>query len=291
MSSPPTSPSGTVLLLGGTGKVGSRIAPLLQEADVPCLVASRAGSAPAGLMGVRFDWEDESTWEPIFRTAIEAVYLIAPGLANQTEIMKKFIGLAREKGVSRFVLQSASSLEEDGPLMGKTHRYLRELGDEGKIGWAVLRPTWFQENFLEDHHRRSLKEESKIYSATGPGRIPWISAQDIASVGFHALISPQPANADLTVLGPESLTYADLAEIFTLILGRKIMYHELSESELAARHQRFGVPAEYASILAAMDTAIRNGAEDRTSDVVRSVTSREPRRFEDFVKANREAWS
>lgn len=140
-----SSTPGTVLLIGGTGKVGSRVAPLLHAANIPTLVASRSGSAPTGLVGVKFDWDDQATWDPIFANhSIKAVLLVEPGAPDQPQKMKALIDLARTKGgASRFVLLSASSIEEDGVLMGKTHRYLHELGDAGEVEWAVLRPTWF----------------------------------------------------------------------------------------------------------------------------------------------------
>ncbi|KAI1414913.1 putative ergot alkaloid A [Hypoxylon sp. FL1857] len=281
--------SGAILVLGGTGKVGSRLVPLLLEANIPTLVASRSGKAPTGATGVHFDWDNESTWEPILANPIKAVFLVAPGSPDQSPIIK-FIDVAREKGVRRFVLLSASSVEEGGPLMGQTHKRLRELGDEGKIEWAVLRPTWFMQNF-EAYHAHTIKGENKIYSATGPGRIPWVSAEDIAAVGFVALTAPQPPNTDYMVLGPELLKYTDLAEIFSSVLGRKITYQEITEAELSARYQKMGLPAEYAAVLASMDTEIRNGAEDRTNDVIRTVAGKEPRKFRDYVEINKAVWA
>ncbi|KAI8962580.1 NAD(P)-binding protein [Daldinia sp. FL1419] len=284
------SQSGSVLLLGGTGKVGSRIAPLLHEAKIPFLVASRSGSAPDGYTGVKFNWEDESTWEPIFATPISAIWLVVPHADDQTTI-KKFVDLAVSKGTKRIVLLSSSAIKEGGMLMGKVHAYLRELGEAGKIGWAVLRPTWFQENFLVEHHLSALKQENKIYSSTGSGRIPWVSAYDIAAVGFHSLTAAQAPNTDYLVLGPELLTYADLAEIFSSVLGRKITHVDLTEAQLAERWVSVGLPVEYGSFLAAMDTAIRHNSEDRTSGDILKVTGREPRKFRQFVEENKEAWA
>ncbi|XXH05973.1 hypothetical protein Hte_012417 [Hypoxylon texense] len=285
-----SSTPGAVLLTGGTGKVGSRVAPLLRAAGVPTLVASRSGgaAAAAGQTGVvQFDWDDRATWEPVFADhgSVRAVLLVEQGAPDQPQKMKALVDLARAKGAKRFVLLSASSIEEDGLLMGKTHRYLHELGDRGEVEWAVLRPTWF------DVHRFSINGENKIYSATGSGRIPWVSADDIAAVGFHALTSPQPPNKEFLILGPELLTYTDIAEIFTSVLGRPIAYHELTEEEWAARARGFGIPAEYAGVLAAMETAIKHGSEEKhVSDAVEAVTGREPRRFRDFVEANKSVW-
>lgn len=53
----------------------------------------------------------------------------------------------------------------------------------------------------------AIKDESKIYSAAGDGRVPFVSADDIARVAFHALTDEKPHNTDHIILGPELLTY------------------------------------------------------------------------------------
>ena len=141
----------TILLTGGSGTTGSRLAKLLQESSHPVLVASRSGlinDFPA----VKFDWTDKSTFVNPFthaqsqKSPITAVYLVAPdsstgGPEPITKIVNSFINLAKEKGVRRFVLLSASPIEAGGEhMLGETHAYLRDLDVE----WAVLRPTWFQ---------------------------------------------------------------------------------------------------------------------------------------------------
>jgi len=134
-----------LLILGGTGTVGSRIAEQLAASSVPALVASRSG---IGENGVVFDWHDRDTWGNPYEKAdkgkIRAVYLIAPPSADAASAMMEFVDFARELGTRRFVLQSASGIESGGPAMGKVHAYLRELGTRGEVEWAVLRPTWFQ---------------------------------------------------------------------------------------------------------------------------------------------------
>ena len=209
----------TTLLLGGTGRTSTRIASLLDRANLPYIPASRSSSA------CRFDWLDESTYANPFshnnidnNPAITAVYLIAPAVTDIFTPVKKFIDLAREKGVKRFVLISASVLEAGGPAHGKVHEYLAGLGVE----YAVLRPTWFMENFSEGMHLRTVKEEGKVYSAAGDGKIPWISVEDIAAVGYRALVGQPSLNADPIILGPELLSYDDVRSFSRLFfsLGR-----------------------------------------------------------------------
>ncbi|KAF3017887.1 hypothetical protein E8E14_012980 [Neopestalotiopsis sp. 37M] len=287
--------TGTILLLGGTGKVASDIAPLLHP-TYPVLLASRSGKSPdpAKYTGVKFDWDDKNTWESTLSagpTPVTSVWIVLPTALDPAPLVKEFIDLAREKGTLRFVLLSSSQLEEGVAAWGQVHQYLRELGDKGHVEWAVLRPSWFQENFsTQDHHVKSIKDENKIYSATGTGKIPWVATRDIAAVAHHALTTPQAPNKDFMVLGGRLYTYTELAEIFSKVLGREIAYQELTEKELATRHNSFGVPQEYADVLATLDTNIKNGGEDRMNDVVSSVTGQSPRSFEDFVEKNKAVW-
>lgn len=63
------------------------------------------------------------------------------------------------------------------------------------------------ENLSEEAQRHLIKDQSVIYTACGDGKIPFVSAADIAAVAFHALTVAKPPNCDYRVLGPELLTY------------------------------------------------------------------------------------
>lgn len=230
-----------ILLIGGTGKVCSRIAPILSEAGIPTLLASRSGTAPdiPGVEGVHFNWEDETTYNNPFlkNPNISAIFLVAPRIMNSAPIMKNFIDFAREKNVKRFVLLSASVIPEGGPVMGQVHAYLKSL----PVGWAVLQPSWFMgmlffgpgfddsyesqilyqnylsretdarsENLSEEQHLEPIRDRNEMYSATGAGKIPWVACDDIAAVGFRALADEVPHKAAHLVLGRELLSYTDI---------------------------------------------------------------------------------
>lgn len=132
----------TVLLTGGTGKTSLRLASLLTSASIPVLLTSRRGpSASSSYPTIQFDWNDSSTWSNAFSTTsdIAAIYLLSGELSDPAPIINAFIDLAMSKGVKRFVLCSGSSCEHGGPFHGKIWQKL----DEEKLGYAVLRPSWF----------------------------------------------------------------------------------------------------------------------------------------------------
>ncbi|KAK4205228.1 hypothetical protein QBC40DRAFT_323156 [Triangularia verruculosa] len=314
-----SSETSPVLVLGGTGTVGSRIASQLAAQGIPTLIASRnpPPSSASTSHHFTFDWDKPSTWEPIFLSQtsttegtdtdqkepqppskpqpapqpIKSVYLIAPPSLTGDGPMIDFVDFARARGVRRFILQSASLIEAGGPLMGKVHAYLRELGQRGEVEWGVLRPTWFQEDMGEkDIHRESIKRESKIYSATEDGKIPWVSADDVAGVAVRALVGGEAMNTEWIVLGPELLSYDEVAKILTEVLGRRIVHVDLTTEELEERLVMFWMPEEYARMMSAMDTAIKFGAENRTNDVVFSVTGEAPRKFREYAESVKDVW-
>lgn len=146
------------------------------------------------------------------------------------------------------------------------------------------------ENFSEQQHTAPIRDEGKIYTATGNGKIPFCSADDIAALAFHALTTPEPPNREIFVLGPELLSYDDVAQVFSRALGRTIVHEKLSAEALAKRLMDFGVTEPGARGLAAMDVAISQGAEERTNSDVFDVLGRQPASLAKFIEANREVW-
>ena len=69
------------------------------------------------------------------------------------------------------------------------------------------------ENFAIDDlgFRKSIKEESKIYTCAGDGRAWFVAARDIAAVAMAALTMKERPQFDYLVLGPELITYDDVS--------------------------------------------------------------------------------
>ncbi|GGS27144.1 oxidoreductase [Streptomyces griseoviridis] len=228
-----------------------------------------------GAEPVVFDWYDPAT-HPAALDGTDRVYLVPPvGDPDPEAVMLPFLRQARAAGVRRAVLLSSSAVPEGGPAVGQVHGALPELFDE----WAVLRPSWFMQNFTGAHeHARSIREEGVIRTATGAGRVGFVDAEDIAAVAAHALTDERAPGTDLVLTGPEALGYDDIAAILTEVTGRPVVHRRLTEAELADRLATH-IPPEFAALLAALDRSIADGAEDRVTDTVRHLTGRPPRAF------------
>ncbi len=146
--------------------------------------ASRKGTPVAGAEPVAFDWYDPGTHGPAL-DGVDRVYVIPPvGDPDPVGVVVPFLRRARAAGVRRAVLLSASSIPEGGPAVGQVHQALPGIFDE----WAVLRPSWFMQNFTGSHvHAQSIRTDGVIRTATGTGRVGFVDAEDIAAVAVRAL--------------------------------------------------------------------------------------------------------
>ncbi|RDB27509.1 Agroclavine dehydrogenase [Hypsizygus marmoreus] len=276
---------GTTLVIGGTGKTGLPLAHLLRDANLPFLVATRHPANAAPFKGVAFDWFDASTFENPFNADpnIDRVYLISPAAHDALPIVKPFVELAISKGVKRFVFLSSTPTPKGSPYLGKIHEYLAERG----VDYAILRPTWFIENFGATFVPGILSDNI-IATTAKDGRIPFISAKDIADVAFKALTDEKSHNTEHIIVGPELYTYDEAAALLSDVVGRKITHKRLSDEEGKAFWQSFGLPEEYAQGMLAMEVLVAEGGEEaHFRSPVKDVGKRH---LVDYFKENRDLW-
>jgi uncharacterized protein YbjT (DUF2867 family) len=246
-----------------------------RSAGAEVRTASRHGS------DVHFDWHDRDTW-PAALDGCERAYLLPPAGLDLAPSMVPFIELARRNGVARLVLLGNSVFPMGGPGVGAVHQALAEGGLDD---FVVLRPSWFMQNVTGEHYlARMIRDEDRIVTATGEGRVGFVDADDIAAVAVHALLDEKRPAAELVLTGPEALSYRRVAQVVGAARGRPVAFESVTPAELAERLTR-SYPPRFAQALAGLDAVIATGAEDRVTSDVGRVTGRPPRSFEQFAAA------
>lgn len=278
----------SIIITGGTGKVGSRLTVLLQRENIPHVIASRGGAAVKN--GVNFDWLNPATFAAPFEHAsppVSAIFLVAPMVEDPAEPMNRFIDYARkEHNVNRFVLLGGSKLKPSGFFTGAVWQHLRDQGTE----YSVLRPTWFMENFISPGHLDTIKGDRKIYTCTGDGKLPFISTIDIAAVALLALTSKQPPKTEHLLLGPESMNHAQVAAKISSELGHEIVHINVPPEQRRAAMLGAGFPEFLADFLVKTEIGSAKGEDDLSNDEVERVTGRPPMTFDAFVRENKKIW-
>lgn len=259
-----------VLVLGGRGKTGRRVAARLVAEGLPVRIGSRTGQ-PA------FDWEDSASWAPAVE-ATSAVYITyQPDLAvpGAVDAVRDFAQVALQAGVRRLVLLSGRGEEE----AERAERALMESGAE----WTIIRASWFAQNFSESFLLDAV-QSGEVALPVGAVKEPFIDAEDIAHVAVAALTQEGHAGKLYEVTGPRLMTFAEAVEEIAAASGRDIRFREMPAEDYAALLEQHGVPADYIALVMYLFTTVLDGRNESLAEGVQQALGRPPRDFADFVR-------
>lgn len=262
--------SGTILVLGGTGKTGRRIVERLGERDIPVRVGSRSAEPP-------FDWDDRTTWAPALE-GVSAVYVsYYPDLAvpGAPEAVGALAEQAIEAGVKRLVLLSGRGEEE----AQRAEQVVQEAG----IEWTVVRCSWFNQNFSENYLLDPILAGEVALPAGGVPE-PFVDAEDIADVAALALTEEGHANRVYELTGPRLLTFAEAVEEVGRATGRDVRYVPIPFEDYEAALAAHDIPEDVAGLLRYLFTEVLDGRNASVTDGVRQVLGREPRDFAEYAR-------
>ncbi len=257
----------TILILGGTGKTGRRIASLLRESGAPVRTAARSGA------DIAFDWEDTATHAAAL-AGVRAIYLVPPGLRlDYGADVLAFVDRAVAAGVEHVTFLSARGVA-DAPDEAAAKVVEHGLAARDGLSWSVLRPGWFMQNFSEAFFTPGTFAPGEIHAPAGNGREAFIHADDIADAAVATLLDPAAHDGETYPLsGPEALSFAEAAEQ----LGAT--YVDVTPDRWQEELLSVGVTPEYADMLGFLMTVLAQSAHAEPTDGVLRATGHEPRSF------------
>ncbi|MCU1489514.1 MAG: NmrA family protein [Acidimicrobiaceae bacterium] len=272
----------TTLILGGTGRTGSRLTGTLARRGIATRTAARSGA------DVRFDWDDPAT-HPDALVGVDRLYLVTPALrVAYAEQVAGFLDLAETVGVRHVTFLSTYNADRT-PRGIDIAAVEADLAARQAVTHSVLRPAWVMQNF-GDHHLPVL--DRVITAPSGGGAEAFVDAEDIAAVAAETLVDPDAhAGARYTLTGPQALTFGEVAEIIASVSGRPVVYHDIDPEAWISGAVAAGVPGDYAVMLRWLTGTIIAGNGSVPTDDIEKVTGRTPVTFRQFAERNAQTWS
>ncbi|MFB7715828.1 NmrA family transcriptional regulator [Nocardia sp. NPDC056100] len=261
----------TVLVLGGTGKTGRRVAQRLEALGVPVRIGSRTATPP-------FDWENPAGWAPALEDVRAAYVSFQPDLAvpGAPQAVRAFGEMAAAAGVQRLVLLSGRGEEE----AQQAEKLLADTGPE----LTVVRSSFFAQNFTEGQFAQGIRD-GQLILPVGAVPEPFIDIEDIADVAVAALTEDGHGGKIYEVTGPRLLTFAEAVAEISAATGRSIDYVEVTPDEYGAALTADGLPADLVEFLLYLFTTVLDGRNARIDDGVREALGWGARDFGDFARA------
>ncbi|KKB12744.1 NmrA family transcriptional regulator [Devosia geojensis] len=265
-----TETTAPILIIGGTGKTGKRVAERLTALGRQVRIGSRSAQ-PA------FDWERPETWPAALEGASAAYITYYPDLTipGAPEAIEAFVHLALDRGVKRLVLLSGRG----EPEAQRSEEMLKASGAD----WTILSCAWFAQNFSEGFLFEALLEDT-VRLPAGPVPEPFVDADDIADVAVAALTQAGHAGKYYELTGPEAITFETAIEQIAQAAGRDIRFEQMAIEDFTAGLHAAGVPQVFIDLEIELFTEVLDGRNVAVADGVRQALGREPRSFAQYVR-------
>lgn len=260
-----------ILVIGATGKTGSRIVKSLAALGYPVRPGSRNSAVP-------FDWDRPQTW-PAALAGVEAAYvsyfpdLAFPGASEKIEALTKAAGAA---GVRKLVLLSGR---------GEVHaRHCEDIVRHCGLDFTLVRAAWFAQNFSEGYLRAPVLD-GMVALPAGDVKEPIADVEDIADVAVAALTDGRHNGELYEITGPRLLSFAEAAAEISAAAGYSVRYQPITLEQF--HNAMLGIGGQVvADVFTEICREILDGRNASLTDGVQRALGRQPRDFAEFCRSS-----
>lgn len=280
-----------ILLTGISGNVGSAVVDYLKSVNIKFLAGVRSiekmEEQDDSIEYIHFDFQDATTYETALQ-GVKKVFLVRPPqLTDVKGIFIPFIQKCKEVGVKQIVFLSLLGAEKNPfPPHHKIEKAILASG----IPYTFIRPSFFMQN-LSTTHAVDIKQRNDLFIPSGKAKISFIDTRDIGEIIGRTLAESGHENKAYTVTGSESITYFQVADSMTKILGRKITYSNPHLFKFRKDMIDRGIKKEFATVMMVLYLTTKLGIANQVTDTAEILLKRKPRTIEDFIKDHAEVWA
>jgi len=252
--------------------------------------AEHAKNLPAGVKPVIGDMLDPATVRSVF-DGVEGVFLLNP--VSATEAHEGLMGVngARMAGARRIAYLSVHHVDHAPHLPHFGSKIAVEAAIKASgMAYTVLRANNYFQNDV--WFKDALLQYGVYPQPIGGVGVSRVDVRDIAEMAALALTTTDHERQSYDVAGPDALTGARTAEIWSRALGRPVAYAgddldawEKQAVQMLPPWMAFDFRLMYAEFQ-------KNGllADSPAIDRLTKALGHPPRQFEDFAKETAAAW-
>lgn len=270
----------SIVVTGATGHLGRHVLESLLRRGFPAGQLVAAGRAVDRLAdfsrhGVQvrtMDYGDHATVAESLRGATKVLLISGSAVGQRVEQHRAVIDAAAAEGVELIAYTSIANADSTGMMLAGEHQATEALLAESGLPLVLLRNSWYLENYT-DQLAGTLAQGGFAGSA-GEGRVSAAARADYADAAAAVLMADGQAGKVYELGGDEAFSMAELAGEIAEASGQPIAYQDLPAADYAAMLAGFGVPLDFADILADSDLGIARGDLHVTTTQLRTLIGR-----------------
>jgi uncharacterized protein YbjT (DUF2867 family) len=282
-----------ILVIGGTGTVGSAVVTELTKRSASVFVLTRSAEhvkkLPAGVTGVVGDLLDPASLGAF--KGMDAVFLLNPVGPNEAHEGLMGVNGARGAHVRRLVylsvhdLEKASHLPHFGCKIGVEFA-VRHSG----IHHTILRPNNFYQNDV--WYKQALLEYGVYPQPLGSVGTSRVDVRDIAEAAAIALTTDKHDGEIYNLVGPEAVTGESTAADWSRALGRPVRYAGDDLEAWEAQNKPYLPPSMLYDFKMMYAFFQAHGLKATANDIARqtALLGHAPRKFSDYTAEIAALW-
>ncbi len=276
-----------ILITGATGKTGSAAIQELSNRNIPFRVLIRnedklnqitdmGGEVIIGAI------EDDAALNQAMEGVQKALVLL-PNSEQQLFLEKKVVDAALEANVQHIVkMSSMEAVPEATSPIPKLHMQSENYIKNSGMNWTMIKPNFFMQNLLGSG--KTIVEQNKFFLPMGEGKAGMIHTKDVGTVIAKVLSEDGHEGQNYEVTGPEILSFHDVAEIFSKVLGKKVDYINVPIDEYKKTLSQFLTNQWHLdSVIDLFKDIAEGGIEDKT-DTFQDLIGKSPCSLEQFIQ-------
>jgi len=282
-----------ILITGATGNNGQELIRQLTAMGQRVRVLIRKPAEAAKLDGSNIevavgDFDKPETLEAALQ-GVEKAFLLTPVAERFVQWQKDFIEAAQRAKIKHLVKFSGMGADSHSPsellkLHAETDDILRSSG----VPFTILQPNSFHQNVLS--FANTIKVQGVFYWPLKNASQSTVDIRDISAVAAKVFTSSGHEGKSYVITGPEALTFQQVAEKLSSVLGRKIQYVDVPISAAADGMRKSGMPDWNVQAVSDLLAYFATGAAATVTDIVPRLLGRPATSFEQFVKDHRAAF-
>jgi uncharacterized protein YbjT (DUF2867 family) len=280
-----------ILVTGATGNNGREIVSLLSRTGVPCraLVRTKENQgALTGLPGVELAYGDFAEPDSLAAAldGIDKALLISSADPRLPELQGNFVRAAKRAGV-RHVVKFSGAWSMGGADLrewsfARWHAEAEKILEDSGLAFTHLQPNQFMQVYLR--FQPTIAAQGRFFAACRDSRVSPVDMRDIAAVAVAVLTGAGHEGQAYVLTGPESLTYAEIAEKLSAALGTKITYVDVPLDQARKAMVDSGAPSWFVEGQMEQYQVRLKGYQAAVTTVVSEVAKKEPISFDQFAR-------
>lgn len=244
-----------IVVTAPTGDIGHQVVQILLQSSAQVRVIARDPSHLAeevrdNVEIVKGSHGDAGVVNEAFRSA-DAVFWLAPADPKASSVTEAYVDFTRpaaaalkEQGVKRVV--SITALGRGSPVADKAGFVTGSLAMDDLIAsTGVAFRGLAMPSFMDNIARQAMaiRNQGKFFlPIAGNLKLPSVATRDIAAVAARWLLDDSwTGQSEVPVLGPEDISFDDMAAIISDVLGTAVTYQQISLDAYKARFVQFGM--------------------------------------------------